>query len=909
MSDFSELLQNAEQLTAEFDNVSDTFGGTSLGTGLIGSDLPRVDRSLKQLVEAGQSLFSKTKKDHAGINLGSQDVKASVLLGSRGVDLPGMATRLDTLSSAVTGADRDRAFAPIEPARDTDVAGFLKNERENAILSVIEETRRDTFENAERLHWESTLGEWETEKQRILNDLAGGVCGSEISHGLFTSAGAAVPTGSLSRIHDSTLGVRSPLDATEMAYSSKVIAYNEAIIKGGLRPDLIKEFSQLFPEEKDQEAAVIWNMVEAMVEGLPPQPKINDTTHAIKERISTATSKAIVSSAKAYLERAFLKHVNSTVYSNLRQAALGGIPGTYQLVKSYLNVKVAANTPGLEDGYLDSIGTSAAVPVWPMIYFSLRSGDLDASIQAASEAGPGLAEMVKLLTEVKASSDNRLSPHTENVVRIAYRRTVRACTDPYKRAVYCILGACDPSDEHSEVATSLDDYLWIKLAQIREVITSESSLTTPGSGQQGVSSSSSTDTLNLSQFQNLLINEYGETHFNAFEQPVLYFQVLFLTGQFEAACDFLFRVGDNFRSHAVHIGLSLHELRALLIPSNIRAPLLTSSKENVGSSTIGSSPSTIKQLNVARLVMLYVRKFEVTDPREALHYFYFLRRMKAPTPDGEEERNGNLFTSCVSELVLESREYDLLLGRVLEDGSKAPGLIDRFGEVGDNLSQKIVSIVAQDSEAKGMFEDSIRLYDLANNHEKVIELLNKLLAQVVSEPSVAESRRDRLQRQAVEVARRYRSVGHTASQDLTAAFFLLLDLMTFFDAFHAQLFKDALDIVSKVKIIPLSETAIDTMVATFRLLTDEVRRTIPDVLLATMNILFTNYKESKEASSTPLNTTAGGFASKTADGGRERYLAELREQARALITFAGMIPYRMPGDTNARLVQMEVLMN
>ena len=34
-----------------------------------------------------------------------------------------------------------------------------------------------------------------------------------------------------------------------------------------------------------------------------------------------------------------------------------------------------------------------------------------------------------------------------------------------------------------------------------------------------------------------------------------------------------------------------------------------------------------------------------------------------------------------------------------------------------------------------------------------------------------------------------------------------------------------------------------------------------------------------------------------------------REMAKSIITFAGMIPYRMPGDTNARLVQTEVLMN
>ena len=323
------------------------------------------------------------------------------------------------------------------------------------------------------------------------------------------------------------------------------------------------------------------------------------------------------------------------------------------------------------------------------------------------------------------------------------------------------------------MATSLDDYLWVKLAQIREMVTPDS-LLAPGSATQSVTTSG--DTLTLSQLQHLLSEEYGEAHFNAFEQPILYFQVLFLTGQFEAACDFLFRTGDRLRSHAVHIGLALHESRLLLMPPNIRAPLLTPATDTTGVGTISSASSmlTIKCLNLARLVMLYVRKFEVTDPREALHYFFFLRRMQAPLNDAEEGNGkGNLFTSCVSELVLEARDFDLLLGRILPDGSRAPGLIDKFGGVGDNMSQKIIELVAEDSERKGMFEDSIRLYDLANKHEKVIELLNKLLAQVVSEPSLAESRRDRLQRQAVDLAKRYRSVGHSSSQDATAAFFPL----------------------------------------------------------------------------------------------------------------------------------------
>ena len=33
----------------------------------------------------------------------------------------------------------------------------------------------------------------------------------------------------------------------------------------------------------------------------------------------------------------------------------------------------------------------------------------------------------------------------------------------------------------------------------------------------------------------------------------------------------------------------------------------------------------LRRLNVARLVMLYVKHFESTDPKEALQYYYFLR--------------------------------------------------------------------------------------------------------------------------------------------------------------------------------------------------------------------------------------------------------------------------------------------
>ena len=75
----------------------------------------------------------------------------------------------------------------------------------------------------------------------------------------------------------------------------------------------------------------------------------------------------------------YSKHIQSTIYSNLQQAQLGGIPSTYNQVKSYLNVR-PPHIKGLEDGQVDGH------PVWAMIYFCLRCGDLQAALQVTEKA-------------------------------------------------------------------------------------------------------------------------------------------------------------------------------------------------------------------------------------------------------------------------------------------------------------------------------------------------------------------------------------------------------------------------------------------------------------------------------------------------------------------------------------------
>ena len=55
--------------------------------------------------------------------------------------------RLQSLAaaSAVPSSSLASSTDPLTPVRSTDISGFLRNERENALLSVMEETRQETF--------------------------------------------------------------------------------------------------------------------------------------------------------------------------------------------------------------------------------------------------------------------------------------------------------------------------------------------------------------------------------------------------------------------------------------------------------------------------------------------------------------------------------------------------------------------------------------------------------------------------------------------------------------------------------------------------------------------------------------------------------------------------------------------
>uniref|UniRef100_F6UXH9 Nuclear pore protein n=1 Tax=Ciona intestinalis TaxID=7719 RepID=F6UXH9_CIOIN len=822
---FDDILQQAEQLNTGLDG---------------GAELPRVQRNIQQLLDAGQRLRSKTStaQDSA-----QPQINAALLLSSKGQDVPKISDRLKTLTSA------SETFEPLDVVGDTDIEeGFLRNERENAILAVVEEQKQRTFLDVEKRHWQTRLSEWDTEKQQLLNKLIG-ADGSlnfsrEVSEHMSTSVYKT--SGNVS------VNPRSTMDQWELNYARQVHIYNDRILDGGIHLNLADLCQAAAEKMKDVNVTALWKMVKCVTD---VQASIGSSL--ISRRTSKPMLHNLVNQALTYLEKAYLDYMQTCVYARPHIAQLGGAPGTINLVKSFLRVQPANTVQGYEDGDVDG------APLWAVIFYCMRSGDLDAAVEVVKHNENIIPEFSVWMQEY-VREGKKLSSSSENKMKIQYKRSVRTSPDPYKTAVYCIVGRCDINDVHGEVAQKAEDYLWLKLSQVCYVVVDESS--------------AHPDVLTLSRFQKLLVEDYGESHFNAMSNPLLYFQILFLTCQFEKAIEFLSRF-ENLRSHATHVALALHSHELLLTADSLHAKMITTEAAD-------ESPLTVvERLNLSRLVMLYTRKFEITDPREALNYFHFLRNIQT---DGQ-----SLFIHCTSELVRETGEFEMLLGRLNADGSRKPGAVDKYC-AGD--TKLLIAKVASDTEAKGLNEDAVYLYDLCGKHDQTLALLNRLLSPVISSSDNSHPDRARLKSMALAIAERYRNQSVETSRNVRSTFHLLLDLLVFFDLYHANRVEQALDVVNELQMLPSTMEQVQSKVSMFKTYTDEIRQSISDILLATMTLLTKRCKLQQNLNKSV--TTKSG----------DSVCTNARRYARSLITFAGMLPYHLPGDATARLVQLEVQM-
>ena len=76
---------------------------------------------------------------------------------------------------------------------------------------------------------------------------------------------------------------------------------------------------------------------------------------------------------------------------------------------------------------------------------------------------PSCSDFMGCLQEYQANEDRQLSPTTLTRLQTKYKRSVRSSHDPFKKAVYCVVGRCNVEDHHSRVIVKTEDYMWLKV--------------------------------------------------------------------------------------------------------------------------------------------------------------------------------------------------------------------------------------------------------------------------------------------------------------------------------------------------------------------------------------------------------------------------------------------------------------
>lgn len=75
------------------------------------------------------------------------------------------------------------------------------------------------------------------------------------------------------------------------------------------------------------------------------------------------------------------------ISDRLPEAQRGGVPSVFNLVSSFVALHFnshTGNTIGLQDGHIDG------KPLWPMVYYSLRCGNIQSALKCLQQAGYGL---------------------------------------------------------------------------------------------------------------------------------------------------------------------------------------------------------------------------------------------------------------------------------------------------------------------------------------------------------------------------------------------------------------------------------------------------------------------------------------------------------------------------------------
>lgn len=473
---------------------------------------------------------------------------------------------------------------------------------------------------------------------------------------------------------------------------------------------------------------------------------------------------------------------------------------------------------------------------------------------------------------------------------------------PYRTACLALLGGAEsiseaPVLESSGLVKTVEDYLYAALWHALHLADTSSSIVGGEGGLQNVSRAVS----RLGK----LVNQWGPSYFEQQDDfgdvsassavaaaagvttsasqklPVsggwAYTLPLLASQQYATALAYLAEAGGGLGLlQATHVGVVMDA--AGLAVSDC--------------STVSDDASS--QTLVPMLVATFSASLQELDAEAALKYLVLL------------SGKGKFVKEQVERLLLETRQFEVLAGKLASDGSRSNAALDAY------FSKSNVSSILADGAnvaiQSGKPADAAELLVLSGHFGALFTLMNRELAAYL----VASTQEEFTKRQfwfnaasqfhAIHLAQGKMYVQNALESEgrmsLGNTFQLLMNLVVFFDRCREKQWEGAWVLMNNLSLLPKNDSEMTVKVEAFFQLDNCVKQIFHHVVLAAMEALCHLFRSLKQE---------GASISVQQQHTIDQRLDELRTHARLLVTFSRLLnlPGLGDGDTYVRIAQLE----
>lgn len=402
---------------------------------------------------------------------------------------------------------------------------------------------------------------------------------------------------------------------------------------------------------------------------------------------------------------------------NPREARQGGNVGIVNKIRAYVRIRHAHSELVQSDKVsLQQIDDDDYC--WVTIFFLLRCGFVKEAMQYVRDKQVSFRAIdrnfITYLGSYYSSDDRRLPKQQAEKIATDYSQKIafthEDSVDPYRLACYKIIGRCQLTERTlNGIPSSVDDWIWLQFSLARESNRAEEN---------------AADVFGLEELQ-ATVKEIGQRHFGKGGDSVggysTFFYLQILAGLFENAVHYLY---EHAYVSAVHFAIALSYYGLLRVSD------FTVSENELLTYTTREHA----QISFGRMIGYYTRDFRTANPTAAADYLCLIcLNSDVADPIGPQQKS--LCLEAIRELVLETREFVLLLGDVLpQNGMRVMGAVEKrlklldLDSTDEFLSRITVQAAAVADDA-GRTSDAVLLYHLAEEYDRVIEIINRAISE------------------------------------------------------------------------------------------------------------------------------------------------------------------------------------